>query len=135
MSRTGKILIVDDEPINIKLLACVLEPHYEVLFATNGRQAIALAETIRPDLILLDLIMPGMDGYEVCSALKQKRTLAKIPVIFVTARTEIANEPRWIEAGGVAYVLKPYILRDLLNQVRTHMRGHEARDRGLPVGN
>lgn len=118
MAGGGKILVVEDEPINIKLLACLLEPSYEVLFATNGYQAIDVAESARPDLILLDLVMPGMDGYEVCAALKQSPAAADIPVIFVTARIAGAEQALWLAAGAVDYIVKPFSPRDVLARVQ-----------------
>jgi diguanylate cyclase (GGDEF)-like protein len=128
MSSEGKILIVDDEPLNIKLLASLLENDHEVLFATNGQQAIDLVESARPDLILLDVMMPGMDGFEVCRALKERPEIAEIPVIFVTARTDIAGELHGLKAGAVDYITKPISPPVVRMRVRTHMQLKKARD-------
>jgi diguanylate cyclase (GGDEF)-like protein len=128
MSNEGKILIVDDEPLNIKLLASLLESDHEVLFATNGRQALELAESAMPDLILLDVMMPGMDGFEVCRELKQRPAVAEIPVIFVTARTDLAGELNGLKVGAVDYVTKPISPPVVRMRVRTHMQLKRARD-------
>jgi CheY-like chemotaxis protein len=81
----GVVLVVDDEPRNIEILAEILEDECEVVFATSGRQALEVINSGKPDLILLDVMMPEMDGYAVCTALKQAPSTADIPVIFVTA--------------------------------------------------
>ncbi|MDQ6992021.1 MAG: response regulator [Mariprofundus sp.] len=100
------ILIVDDMPENIDVLEGLLSPHYRVKVATSGKRALKIAESM-PDLILLDVMMPGMDGYEVCRHLKQKRKLRRIPVIFVTAKSEVDDETRGFELGAVDYISKP----------------------------
>ncbi|MBF0135313.1 MAG: diguanylate cyclase [Magnetococcus sp. DMHC-1] len=108
------ILVVDDEPVNIEVLAKILQPDYRVLFSTQPRKVRELAESKEPDLILLDVIMPEMDGYEVCRDLKSHVTTHEIPVIFVTAMDEEQFETIGFEAGGVDYVakpIKPFILR------------------------
>ncbi|MBF0428221.1 MAG: response regulator [Magnetococcales bacterium] len=103
-----KILIVDDTPINLKLLVNALSANYEILVATNGENALRLAETEQPDLILLDIMMPEMDGYEVCRRLKAHPTLQAIPVIFVTAMEAEAAETKGFMLGAVDYVVKPF---------------------------
>ena len=92
MSGKQKILIVDDEPINIDLLSGLLKPHYALLVAKSGERAIKAAETGKPDLILLDIMMPDMDGYEVCLRLKAEAATRRIPVIFITAMSQIEDE-------------------------------------------
>jgi len=102
------ILIVDDIPTNIEVLLGVLEKDYDPSFATSGRQALALVATQEPpDLILLDVMMPEMDGYEVCAALKANGSTRDIPVIFITARTDVESETRAFAAGGVDFIHKP----------------------------
>ncbi|MBF0154715.1 MAG: diguanylate cyclase [Magnetococcales bacterium] len=108
------ILIVDDEPSNIEVLAKILGPDYRILFSTQPEKVAELAESKRPDLILLDIVMPGMDGYEVCRHLKDQTSTREIPVIFVTAMGEEQYEAIGFEAGGVDYVtkpIKPFLLR------------------------
>ncbi|MEN8190100.1 MAG: response regulator, partial [Thermodesulfobacteriota bacterium] len=106
--KKQKILIVDDMPDNISLLGQCLRDSYEIIIATNGYDALTLAqESPQPDLILLDVMMPDLDGYEVCRQLKDSVNTKKIPVIFVTALREYENEAKGFEVGGVDYITKP----------------------------
>jgi signal transduction histidine kinase len=102
------VLIVDDNADNILLLKTVLQADYRILFATNGGDGINIAAEARPDIILLDITMPDMDGYEVCRRLKESQDLKSIPVIFVTALNEAVNESRGLELGAVDYITKPF---------------------------
>lgn len=102
------ILIVDDTPENIDVLGAVLRPYFKVKAAMNGEVALKIAAgKHKPDLILLDVMMPDMDGYEVCRRLKQDITTASIPVIFVTAKSEVADEQTGFDLGAVDYITKP----------------------------
>lgn len=102
------ILIVDDTPDNISLLSEVLSPHYRVKAAINGELALKIASALEtPDLILLDVMMPRMDGYQVATSLKANPATSKIPIIFVTAKSEVADEKRGFELGAVDYITKP----------------------------
>ncbi|TCK05636.1 response regulator [Marinobacterium mangrovicola] len=102
------LLIVDDEPINISVLSDILKDKYRILAARNGEQALTRARgDITPDLILLDIMMPEMDGYEVCRRLKQDPQTAEIPVIFVTAMTQELDESAAFDVGAVDYITKP----------------------------
>ncbi len=117
-----KILIVDDTPVNINLLGESLQDNYDLLVATNGHDAIRLAqESPTPDLILLDIMMPGLDGYEVCRRLKKSVITKKIPVIFVTAMGENENEAKGFEVGGVDYITKPISPIIVRARVQTHL--------------
>lgn len=117
-----KLLIVDDIPENIKALGNNLQRDgYVISFATNGEQAIDMAMKRVPDLILLDIMMPGMDGYEVCQHLKREERTRQIPVIFITARTEKTDIVRGFEAGAVDYVTKPFNIAELTARVQTHL--------------
>ncbi len=102
------ILIVDDTPINLQILVEVLGEEYEIVFATNGRDALTLAETSRPDLILLDIQMPGMNGYDVCKALKAIPALEGLSVIFLTAMSQQEDEVAGLKLGAVDYITKPF---------------------------
>ncbi|MEO3738789.1 diguanylate cyclase [Kosakonia sp. WA-90] len=102
-----RVLIVDDQPINIRLLNDVFTEQFDVLMATTGEKALALAKEQQPDLILLDIIMPEMDGYEVCRRLKADPLTEFIPVIFVTAETEADVEAYGFEIGAVDFIAKP----------------------------
>jgi len=101
------ILAVDDEASNLQLLRQILQDHYRLRFAKDGPRALELAREERPDLILLDVMMPGMSGYEVCAALKADPALAAIPVIFVTALNDTDDELEGFAAGAVDYITKP----------------------------
>ncbi|MBL8472643.1 MAG: diguanylate cyclase [Rhodocyclaceae bacterium] len=122
---TGKrayLLIVDDTPTNIQLLAEALSTQYKIRFATNGPKALQMADQAEPpDLILLDVMMPGMDGYEVCRKLKENDATRNIPVIFVTAKNEIESQERGFNVGGVDYITKPFDLALVRARVRTHV--------------
>lgn len=122
------ILIVDDEPYNIDHISQVLSPDYDILFALEGEQALALAHSQGPDLILLDVTMPGRDGFDVCQALKQNPATATIPIIFVTGRIDPEDETRGLEIGAVDYVSKPITPAILRARVRNHLELKQTRD-------
>jgi DNA-binding NtrC family response regulator len=118
-----KILIVDDVPANLAVLNGALEPKgYEILAASDGATALKLATKARPDLILLDVMMPEMDGLETCRRLKADEVTRDIPVIFITARSEIESVVEAFRAGGVDYVVKPFQTEEVLSRVATHLR-------------
>ncbi|WP_374603785.1 two-component system response regulator [Niveibacterium sp.] len=124
------VLIVDDAAENLDLLAELLQPHYRVRAATSGARALAVARSApQPDLVLLDVMMPGMDGHEVFARLRADPVTAGIPVIFVTAMGEIEDELRGLEAGAVDYLAKPIVPPLLLARVRTQLELKQARDR------
>lgn len=116
-----RILVVDDEANNRKLLLQILKDNYALAFAVNGKQAIEVAQKIKPDLILLDIMMPGMDGYEVCRKIKSDPEIYNIPIIFTTAMNEIEDETRGFEAGCVDYITKPISKSLVLARVATHI--------------
>jgi len=115
------ILAVDDEASNLQLLRQILQDHYRLLFAKDGARALELVRQEQPDLVLLDVMMPGMSGYEVCAALKAHPATASVPVIFVTALTETADEIEGFEAGAVDYITKPVSPPVVRARVRTHL--------------
>lgn len=115
------ILAVDDEATNLQLLRQILQDHYRLLFAKDGARALELARQEQPDLVLLDVMMPGMSGYEVCAALKANPATASVPVIFVTALTETDDEVEGFEAGAVDYITKPVSPPVVRARVRTHL--------------
>jgi diguanylate cyclase (GGDEF)-like protein len=120
-TRTPRILIVDDQPINIQVMYEAIQQLGEIFLATRGDQALAFCLKTPPDLILLDVEMPEMDGYEVCRRLKEAPELAEIPVIFVTARVGVEDEVRALEAGGVDFITKPVNLAVARARVKTHL--------------
>jgi len=123
-----RILVVDDAPANIQALASTLKQEgYQISVATNGRQALDVPARLRPDLILLDVMMPEMDGFETCRRLKASETTRGIPVIFLTARAETADIVKGFEVGAVDYVAKPFNSHELLARVNTHLTMDELR--------
>ena len=116
------VLIVDDTPGNIRLLATILEPDYEIAIAVNGEQALDMAREALPGLILLDVMLPDIDGYEVCRKLRGTPRTQGIPVIFLTAKSEPADLVEGFKAGGVDYINKPFIREELCARVAAHIR-------------
>ena len=122
MQEKPVVLIVDDEPVNIQVLAACLKNTYQIKVATSGKQCIELIQTgLEADLILLDIDMPEMDGYEVCTILKSSINTASIPVIFVTAKNEIHEEEKGLEIGAVDYITKPISPAIVAARVKTHV--------------
>ena len=120
--RQATVLVVDDIPANQKLLRETLEPEgYEVLLASDGGTAIEVAEGANPDIILMDVQMPGMDGFETCRRLKQVEATRAIPVIFITAREDTASTVEGFRAGSVDYITKPFKAEEVVARVRTHL--------------
>ncbi|AFY83593.1 hybrid sensor histidine kinase/response regulator [Oscillatoria acuminata] len=117
------ILVVDDTPDNVRLLSSVLTDNgYRVCKALKGDMALTVCKNAVPDLILLDVMMPGMDGYEVCKCLKQQETTRQIPVIFLSALNEVDDKVKAFEAGGVDYISKPFQEAEVLSRVQTHLK-------------
>jgi diguanylate cyclase (GGDEF)-like protein len=128
--RRAKLLIVDDTPANIKALGQALRDEYHVRVATNGIDALRIANSENPpDLILLDVLMPGMDGHEVCRRLKTESCTQAIPVIFVTAKDEESDETRGLDLGAVDYITKPFSVAIAKARIRTHLELKRVRDR------
>ena len=117
-ARRQVVLIVDDTPANIEILNEALGNEYEILFATNGQDALNIAFDQNPDLILLDVMMPEMDGYAVCTRLKQESRTSSIPVIFVTALDQEGDETKGLGVGAIDYIIKP--IRPAIVQARVH---------------
>lgn len=116
-----RLLVVDDQPTNIQVMYQILAQDYQVLMATSGKQALALCENKHPDLILLDLIMPEMDGYEVCQLLKRNTITKDIPIIFITAQTDESAEEKGLDLGAVDFISKPINPRIVRARVKTHL--------------
>lgn len=117
-----QILVVDDTPANLKLLTEILTNHgYQVRPASNGRLALRSVAAMAPDLILLDITMPDMNGYEVCSELKANEYSRGIPVIFISALNDIADKVKGFEVGGIDYITKPFQAAEVLARVDTHL--------------
>ena len=117
------ILLVDDNYTNIELLKNILEKDgYEIAFASNGEQALKLATKLNPNLILLDIMMPGIDGFEVCQRLKENKMTRGIPVIFISAKSKHEDIVKGFEIGGTDYITKPFNISEVLARVRTHLQ-------------
>ncbi len=129
-----KIFIVDDTPANIQILDETLKDEYEIYFALNGKDALQNAVTVIPDLILLDIMMPEIDGYEVCRTLKNNPLLKDIPVIFITALDQADHETKGLELGAVDYITKPFNPAIVRLRVKNHLELKKHRD-GLALRN
>src|SRR4028119_2096884 len=119
-----KILIVDDEPVNIQVLANnLLLENYALAKASSGREALALLETgYKPDLILLDLMMPRMTGYEVCEKIREKFTAIEVPIVMLTAKNQVSDLVQGFNAGANDFLTKPFVKNELLARIKTHIR-------------
>ena len=119
--RSGPLLIVDDEPINLAVLRQILEPHHKLVFARTGESALAAVAKHNPSLILLDIQMQDMDGYDVCRILKANPVTEDIPVIFVSALSDMGNEEAGFSVGCVDYLTKPLSAGVVRARVQTHL--------------
>jgi putative two-component system response regulator len=120
--RHCRILLVDDMPVNIGILVQTLKAHYRLGVATNGHMALDYARSKQPDLILLDVMMPEMDGFEVARRLKQDPGTCSIPIIFITGMDEPEKKTQGLEIGAVDYITKPFVISEVKARVRTHLQ-------------
>ncbi|MCC4800193.1 diguanylate cyclase [Enterovibrio norvegicus] len=120
-----KVLVVDDEPSNLHVMRTILQDQYTLIFAKSGERAIELTMQQKPDLILLDIMMPGMNGYEVCRILKKERTVSHIPIVIVSALDEYQSEVEGLKSGAVDFLIKP-VSPELVKSRVGHLLG-EAR--------
>ena len=120
--RKATILVVDDNPTNLNVLSdCLTDYGFTVLVKKDGEKALALMDRKLPDIILLDILMPKMDGYETCSRLKSRETTRDIPVIFMTALSETVDKLKGFELGAVDYITKPFHQEEVLARVKAHI--------------
>ena len=134
--RRPQLLVVDDEPANLQVLRHILQEDYRLLFAKDGTKALELAAREKPELILLDVMMPGMTGYQVCAQLKATPATSTIPVIFVTALADVEDEAQGFAVGAVDYITKPVSPAIVKARVRTHLslvRVEELRETRLQI--
>jgi PleD family two-component response regulator len=117
-----KVLVVDDDPVNIELLEGYLSKDYDILKAYNGNEALIIVEANPPDIILLDLIMPGINGFEVCKKLKDDPKTDHIPIVIVTSLHETEDRNKAIEAGADDFITKPFDIVELSVRVKSHLR-------------
>ncbi len=130
----GRILIIDDEPEILDAVKFYLENEdFEVHVTADGTRAVELAEALRPDLILLDVMMPVMDGIQVCRQLRSRTRTCMIPIIFLTARGSVEDKVQGLEAGGVDYITKPFVNQELLARIKAHIRLSRETLSGHPV--
>ncbi|WP_346859881.1 hybrid sensor histidine kinase/response regulator [uncultured Draconibacterium sp.] len=123
------VLIVDDNPNNLKIIALILRSfNYKIVIATNGEQAIEMVEKTLPDIILLDVMMPKIDGFETCRLIKAKDEYKDIPIIFITALNDTESLVKGFKAGGVDYITKPFNKDELISRVKTHLDLKYTRD-------
>jgi len=116
-----KVLIVEDIEANIDILMDALGDDYDVSVAMDGETALENLEIEVPDIILLDIMMPGMDGYEVCSRIRANKAMAEIPIIFLTAMTDINSKTKGFELGAVDYITKPFEILEVKDKVNNHL--------------
>lgn len=125
MEDIGTILMVDNNPNNLQVLGGVIESAGDKIRpALSGESALRAVEVVVPDLILLDVRMPGIDGYETCRRLRQNERTRKIPIIFISAMQDTEDKLAGFRAGGVDYVAKPFQAEEMLDRVRTHIQLH-----------
>lgn len=128
MKSRPTILIVDDEPTNIEILSAALDEDYEIYFATSGPDALDVMQSVLPDMILLDVLMPGMDGYEVCRRLKEDDLLRDVPVVFTTALDEEHAQLKGLDLGAIDYITKPISAPIVRARIRNHIEAKTLRD-------
>jgi len=129
MNKDAYILVVDDNLENLKVVSNLLkEKEYKIALAENGKTALKVLEKNKIDLILLDILMPGMDGFEVCKLLKANPETKNIPIIFLTAKNETDDIVKGFQLGGVDYITKPFSREELSVRVDNHIQLKQARD-------
>lgn len=126
---TARLLIVDDDPSNIRLLASIFDKDYDILFALSGQDAIDISLRERPDLILLDVMMPDLDGYTVCQTIKNHSLTKDIPIVFVTAHCDVEEEIRGLEMGAADYISKPFYPKIVKIRVSNQIELKYAREK------
>ena len=122
MDEKKTILIVDDTETNIDILLEILDDEYDILVALDGKSALEILQEEALDLILLDIMMPQMDGYEVCAIIKSQESTSDIPVVFITAKTDEDSIEKAYECGGIDYITKPFKARELIARVKTQIK-------------
>jgi len=128
MNKKHRILIIEDSPLTVKILKSMLRNDYEVLSAFSGAEGYEIAALKNPDIIILDVIMPGMDGYEVCKLLKSNSITKNIPVIFISALGEMEDERKGLEIGAIDYITKPFSEPIVKIRVKNHLELKRNRD-------
>lgn len=128
LDKRPTILVVDDEPINLHFMSSALKGEYDIVTASNGHDAISQIKVLMPDLVLLDVMMPDIDGFEVCIIIKSDKSFADIPIIFLTALETHDGQLRGLNFGGIDYLTKPVDLELLKLRVRNHIESKQRND-------
>ena len=134
----GLVLVIDDQPMNVRLVSLLLtSAGYTVALAMSGAEGLMLARSLRPDVVLLDMLMPGMDGFQVLAAIRADDGGETVPVILLTADNDRAVMERAFDAGATDFISKPFVSQELLSRVRTHADLRQSRDalRGMDRAN
>ncbi len=121
MNELKTILIIDDNEVNVNTLMDLLDDKYDILASLDGEEGMELLKEERVDLILLDILMPKLNGFEVCEKLKNDEKTKNIPVIFITANTDEESIEKAYEVGGVDYITKPFRVKEVLSRINTHL--------------
>lgn len=129
INKRGTLLVVDDEPVNREIMQEILEAEYQVVFADSGPECIEKAPVLQPGVILLDINMPGMSGYDVCQQLKQDEATKAIPIMFVSALDTLSERLAGYEVGGDEYITKPFEPRELISKVNIALKNRESLDK------
>ena len=125
MRVTGSVLVVDDTPTNLEVISEALDNEgFDVTTAISGDRALRQLEHRLPDLILLDVMMPGIDGFETCRRIKQNLNTHHIPIIFLTALSDVESKVQALDLGAVDYITKPFYEKELIRRVKTHLKLH-----------
>lgn len=128
IDKRSKILVVDDDSVNIRVITAALKDDYDILFALNAQDAIRQVREVKPDLILLDVMMPEVSGFDLCIMIKADDSVADIPIIFLTALDSIDGELQGLKLGGVDYITKPVNFPLLKQRIRNHLDLKEQKD-------
>src|SRR5574341_489890 len=129
MSSNDKILVVDDDPVNLEFIASLLRKDYEIITARNGIEALEKIRSGKPDIVLLDIMMPGMSGYEVCEKIKQQDTTRFMPVVMVTAFSDLEYKIKAIEVGADDFLTKPINKVEVTTRVKSLLKTKYFHDR------
>jgi DNA-binding response OmpR family regulator len=126
--KRSKVLAVDDQPANVKLITAVLKRDYEIIPAYNGEEALEKVDSENPDIVLLDIMMPGIDGYEVCKKIKQGDSTRFTPVVMITALSDVEDRIKAIEAGADDFLTKPINSHELITRTRSLLKAKHFHD-------
>lgn len=135
MNKRSKILVVDDDSVNIRVITAALKDDYDILFALNAQDAIRQLREVKPDLILLDVMMPEVSGFDLCVMIKADDNFADLPIIFLTALDSTDGELQGLKLGGVDYITKPVNFSLLKQRIRNHLDLKEQKDQVIAQRN